>query len=37
MPIAAVKPAVPIAIASRIVSPGGSGTIHPAGTRAYCA
>ena len=33
--IAAVKPAVPIAIASRGVSPGSSGTTQPAGTRWY--
>ena len=31
--IAAVKPAVPMAIASRVVNPGGSGTTQSAGTR----
>ena len=30
---AAVNPAVPIVMASRAVSPAGSGTTHPAGTR----
>ena len=34
---AAVYPAVPISIDSRAVSPSGSGTIQPAGTRATCA
>ena len=35
--IAAVNPAVPMAIASRGVRPGASGTTQPAGTRWYCA
>ena len=35
--IAAVNPAVPIAIASRGVRPGASGTTQPAGTRWYSA
>ena len=34
---AAVYPAVPITIDSRVVRPSGSGTIQPAGTRATCA
>ena len=34
---AAVKPAVPIAIAWRALSPSGSATTHSAGTRAYSA
>ena len=33
----AVKPAVPMAMASRAVIDGGSGTTQPAGTRAYSA
>ena len=37
MPSAAVKPAVPSAIASKRSSPAGSGTTQPAGTRAYSA
>ena len=32
--MAAVNPAVPIAMASRVVRPDGSGTVHPDGTRA---
>jgi hypothetical protein len=35
--MAAVNPAVPMAIACRAVSPSGSGTTHSAGTRAYSA
>ena len=34
---APVKPAVPIAIACVTLSPSGSGTTQPAGTRAYSA
>ena len=34
---AAVKPAVPTTIASRVVRPSGSATSHSAGTRAYSA
>ena len=37
MPSAAVKPAVPSAMASKRSSPAGSGTTQPAGTRAYSA
>ncbi len=37
MPSAAVKPAVPSAIASNRSSPSGSGTTQPAGTRATSA
>ena len=35
--IAAVNPAVPIAIASRADRPGGIGTTQPAGSRSYSA
>jgi len=37
MPSAAVKPAVPSAIASNSERPAGSGTTQSAGTRAYSA